>query len=93
MTMDEIAAKIQEHAASGGFSRSVKFDCGGDGVVVIDRATVTTVDQPVDCTVALSKENFEALISGELNPTMAFMMGKLKVTGDMSVAMQLSQLL
>lgn len=93
MTMDEIAAKIREHAASGGFTRSVKFDCGGDGVVVIDGVNVTTVDQPVECTVSLTKENFEALIAGELNPTMAFMMGKLKIAGDMSVAMQLSQLL
>lgn len=79
--------------ASGNFNRSIKFDCGADGVVVIDGATVSTTDAPADCTVALSKDNLEAMMAGELNPTMAFMMGKIKVTGDMSVAMQLSQVL
>jgi putative sterol carrier protein len=33
------------------------------------------------------------MIAGELNPTSAFMQGKLKVDGDMSVAMALSQVL
>lgn len=93
MTMDEIAAKIREHVSSGSFSRSIKFDCGADGVVVIDGATVSTTDAPADCTVAVSKDNLESMMAGELNPTMAFMMGKIKVTGDMSVAMQLSQVL
>jgi len=30
--------------------------------------------------------------AGDLNPTAAFMQGKLKIEGDMSVAMALSQL-
>jgi putative sterol carrier protein len=33
------------------------------------------------------------MISGELNPTTAFMTGKIKIEGDMSVAMALSQLI
>jgi putative sterol carrier protein len=42
--------------------------------------------------VRVSISNFEKLMSGDMNPTGAFMMGKLKIDGDMSVAMKLSAL-
>ncbi len=35
----------------------------------------------------------DSLVSGDLNPTTAFMTGKIKIEGDMSVAMALSQVL
>ncbi len=40
-----------------------------------------------------STEDWVALTSGEMNPTAAFMQGKLKVKGDMSLAMKLQGLL
>lgn len=93
MAIQDIAEKLKSRVASGGFDRSVKFDTGADGVIVIDGASVSTTDAPADCTIKISLDDFEALIAGDLNPTMAFMSGKLKVEGDMSVAMALSQLL
>lgn len=93
MAIQDIAEKLKSRVASAGFERSVKFDTGSDGVIVIDGASVSTTDAPADCTIKLSLDNFEALISGDLNPTTAFMTGKIKVEGDMSVAMSLSQLL
>lgn len=93
MTLDTIAAKIAERAASSGFDRSVKFDLKGAGVILIDGANVSTTDGPADCTITMSMDDFQDLIAGDLNPTMAFMTGKLKVDGDMSVAMQLSQIM
>ncbi len=93
MTLQEIADKIKSKAADSDFSRSVKFDMGSDGVVVVDGSTVSTTDSDADCTIKLSKDNMESLMAGELNPTMAYMSGKLKIEGDMSVAMQLSQVL
>lgn len=92
MSVEDIAAKIKPQVESSGFDRSVKFDLGGDGVIVIDGQSISTTDAPADCTIKLSKDNLEALISGDLNPTTAFMTGKLKIEGDMSVAMALSQL-
>ncbi|NMG40304.1 sterol-binding protein [Chelativorans sp. ZYF759] len=92
MDINEIAAKMQERVAASGFDRSVKFDFG-DEKLLIDGQTVSTEDGAADCTIAMSKDDFEAMVSGDLNPTAAFMQGKLKVDGDMSVAMQLSQLL
>ena len=93
MSLDAIADKMRGRVSEAGFDRSVKFDCGSDGVIVIDGATVSTTDAPADCTISLSKEDLEALIAGDLNPTAAFMQGKITVEGDMSVAMQLSSLL
>lgn len=44
-------------------------------------------------TIEMSDENFERLIHGKLNATTAFMMGKIKVKGDLSLAMKLQSLL
>ena len=93
MGIQEVAASMKSKVESAGFDRSVKFDTGTDGVIVIDGATISTVDAPADCTIKLSLEDLEALIAGDLNPTMAFMTGKIKVEGDMSVAMALQSLL
>ncbi len=93
MGVQEIADKMKSRVESSGFDRSVKFDTGGDGVIVIDGSTISTADSETDCTIKLSLDDLEELVAGELNPTMAFMSGKIKVEGDMSVAMALSQLL
>ena len=93
MGVQDIAEKIRARVESGGFDRSVKFDTGTDGVILIDGATISTIDGPADCTIKLSLDDLESLVAGDLNPTMAFMSGKIKIEGDMTVAMALSQLL
>jgi putative sterol carrier protein len=93
MSIQDVAEKMRSRVENSGFDRSVKFDTGGDGVIVIDGQSISTSDAPADCTIKLSLEDLEALIAGELNPTAAFMTGKIKVEGEMSVAMALSQVL
>ncbi|WP_232699354.1 SCP2 sterol-binding domain-containing protein [Brevibacillus daliensis] len=44
------------------------------------------------CTLQLSDQNFIKLINNQLNPTTAFMTGKLKVKGDVSLALKLKGL-
>lgn len=93
MNLEEIAARINERIQGSGFGHSVKFDMGDDGVIFIDGEKVSTDDATADCTITIAKDDFESLAAGELDPTSAFMQGKMKIDGDMSVAMQLSQLL
>lgn len=93
MGIQAIADQLKPKVESAGFDRSVKFDTGADGVIVIDGSTISTTDGPADCTIKLSLDDLKDLISGDLNPTMAFMTGKIKIEGDMSVAMALSSLM
>jgi len=90
---ETLRAKVGE---SSGLNATLKFDCGDDGVVVIDgRAlpnTVDNVDRQTDCTVAITRANLVALLTGELEPATGFMMGRFKVSGDMAVAMKLQRL-
>ncbi|HTN52408.1 MAG TPA: SCP2 sterol-binding domain-containing protein [Anaeromyxobacter sp.] len=45
------------------------------------------------CTVAATDRDFLAIVNGKLNPQMAFMSGKLKIQGDMGLAMKLQLIL
>ena len=91
MGIQAVADQLRPKVESAGFERSVKFDTGDDGVILIDGSTVSTTDGPADCTIRLALDELEALVAGDLNPTTAFMTGKIKVEGDMSVAMALSR--
>ena len=69
------------------------LDLKGEGFIHINGTSVTNDDAPADCTVIVSKADLEAIAQGALDPTTAFMTGKLKINGDMSVAMALQPLL
>lgn len=95
--LDTILEQIKERAGSASaLGKTLKFDFGDVGKVFIDGTgeanEVSTDDNDADCTIGLSAENMQSLMSGDLNPMMAFMSGKLKVDGDMGVAMKLQKL-
>jgi putative sterol carrier protein len=79
--------------ADSGLGATLKFDCGEEGVVVIDGAarpsTVDNANRDTDCTIALTLATLGEMMSGELNPTTAFMSGRITVSGDMGVALKL----
>ncbi|MEC9310171.1 MAG: SCP2 sterol-binding domain-containing protein, partial [Pseudomonadota bacterium] len=47
-------------------------------------------DEDTDVTLTADAETFEAMLTGEMNPTSAFMSGKLTIDGDMGQAMALA---
>ncbi|XP_077573597.1 sterol carrier protein 2b isoform X2 [Stigmatopora nigra] len=48
--------------------------------------------QKADCTIAVSDSDLLAVMSGKVNPQTAFFQGKLKITGNMGLAMKLQKL-
>ena len=68
-----------------------------EGAVFIDlngaSPQISNADSDADCTIVTSIETMEQLRSGSLNPMLAIMSGKIKVKGDMSVAMKLQSML
>ena len=82
--VEALSAKV-----SGGFDGSAKFVIEGEGAVVLDHAGVRASDEDTDVTLTASVETFQGMLAGDVNPTMAFMTGKLKVDGSMGMAMKL----
>ena len=98
MSLAQITETMTGRLGAGGqFKKSVKFDFGADGLVRIDDTVspvvVSNEDAATSCTVKVSMADFMEIASGKQNAQMAFMMGKLKIDGDMSVALSLGSIL
>jgi putative sterol carrier protein len=98
MSLEQITNGLRQRVGTDcGLGASVKFDFGPDGVVFLDATKVpnevSNEDQPADCTMKIAMDDFIAMTQGELDGTTAFMMGKLKIEGDMSIAQRLQGVL
>ncbi|ASG20943.1 MULTISPECIES: SCP2 sterol-binding domain-containing protein [Nitrospirillum] len=97
MTFDQLEAKMRASLSQfTGLGAKVKFDFGTDGALFLDATKVPTVSRdPVDVntTLKISLADFVKLSEGKLSPTLAFTFGKLKVQGDMGVALKLAGML
>ena len=74
---------------SGGIPGTAKFVIEGEGALIVDGTGVRAGYDDADVTLTADRETFEGILSGDVNPTAAFMQGKLAVDGDMGLAMQL----
>lgn len=75
------------------FESSAKFVIKDEGSIVIDGNGVRAGDDETEVTLTADRETFEGLLNGSVNPTMAFMTGKLTVDGSMGVVMKLGAML
>ena len=71
---------------------SVKFSITNEGSIMVDENGIRIDDGEAECTLIADFDTVSELMEGELSPTGAFMSGRLKVEGSMSVAMQLSNI-
>ena len=98
MSLESATAAIRAKASlAPKLGYRVAFDRGADGVIVWDGTQTPAVigheAGEADTTLTLSLDDLQKLIEGNLNPTLAYMTGKLKVAGSMGVALKISQLL
>ena len=95
MTKQELVERMGQHHAWVPGKR-VKIDFGGDqGAIMLDGAAqqVSEGDGAADTTIRVGWDDWQQLAAGQLDGMTAFMMGKLRVEGDMSNAMQLQGVL
>jgi len=91
--LDEAVKALNERLGGAGFDGSAKFDIDGEGAIVIDGSGAHISDDDTDVTLSASADTFRAILAGEQNATAAFMMGRLRVAGDMGMAMKLAGIL
>ena len=97
----EKAAQLESRAgALAGLNAAYQFnltgDTGGSWVIEIrpDKKEVRVgVEEGCQCAITMTDKDFMAMVSGGLNPQMAFMTGKLRVKGDMGLALKLQTIL
>ncbi|MEW6776089.1 MAG: SCP2 sterol-binding domain-containing protein [Bdellovibrionota bacterium] len=69
-------------------------DKGGTWLVNLkDKPGVSLGDGDAGCTITMEAADFLAMNNGELDPQQAFMAGKMMITGDMSLAFKLGEVL
>ncbi len=97
MSFDLVMSEMQEKAKTApALGKTLKFDFGDDKMYVDgsgDTNVISADDNEADCLVIVSLDDFKKMATGDLNPMTAVMTGKMKIKGDMSVAMKLQSLL
>jgi putative sterol carrier protein len=96
MDISAVVEGINSKAATAPpLGNTLKIDFGDEQVYVDGTGETNVVsisDEAADCVIVISPENFMKLVKGDLNPMMAVMTGKVKIKGDMGVAMKLQSL-
>lgn len=97
MSFESILSAITEQAANvAPFGAKLKFELGGN-IILIDGTgnsnLVSQNNEDAACTISTDEDTFMQLKNGELNPMMAVMSGKVKIKGDMGLAMKLQSLI
>jgi putative sterol carrier protein len=96
--MTRLGAKIaQDPATAANFGAVYKFVLDGDGggtflVNLKDSPGMKPGDGPADCTISLSAQDFVDLIEGRANGQQLYFQGKLRIDGNLGLALKLQNL-
>ncbi len=87
-------AALKEKTGDAPSDTAVRFDFEDLGALRLDAQGARMDDgSPADVTISADLATFKALFDGEINPTAAYMSGKIRIDGDMSAAMKVASLL
>jgi putative sterol carrier protein len=92
---DDLKANADSSRATD-LTASYRFDIAGAGTWRVDvnagAVTVTQSGESADCIVATDEQTFLEVVQGEQSPIGAYMTGKIRVEGDMGLALRLRDL-
>ena len=102
MTPEDIFTRMSEgldENAAKGVNATIQFNLSGDeggqwfvtvrdGKVSVSKGSAASPNM----TMAMTAQDYVDMNTGKLNPQMAFMSGKLKISGDMGLAMKMQSL-
>jgi len=77
------------------FQFSLSGEDGGDWALKVADGTCTVIEGAVEnpsVTIRMTAADYVKMTTGELQPVVAFMQGKIRMQGDMALAMQLQEL-
>jgi len=103
-TTAEIFEEIAKRAAANpaklaGVNANFQFELSGEdggtyhANISGGQAEIGPGPTSANCTIKMSAADFKAMVGGQLNAVQAYMTGKLKIEGDMSLAMKLQAIL
>jgi putative sterol carrier protein len=96
--LDDLTQRLRAFISQkGAFEGSLRIDMGADGNILIDGGrlppVVTNDGSGAECTIKISKDAFEDMMEGKLDPTTAYMKGMLQIIGDIKIVMGLGPFL
>ena len=95
-TLEQITQRVQTAVGTdSGVDARIKFNFGNGGILFIDAKStpnrVHNADGESDISITVSMENFERIIDKKLNPKFALMTGRMRLKGDIRIAMRLDK--
>ncbi len=91
--IDAAVTALNRKLGDGGFDGTAKFVIEDEGTIMLDGTGARAGDEEADVTMTADTDTFRAILDGTLNPTAAFMSGRLQIAGDMGAAMRLGSAL
>lgn len=88
--MIEQAVTALNAKLGGAFDGTAKFVIDGEGAIMLDGDGARAADEEAEVTMSADADTFKDILDGTLDPTSAFMSGRLKIDGDMGAAMRLA---
>jgi len=93
--LEELTSRVRASVGEeSGLKARVKFNFGADGFIFIDGVSkpnqVSNEDAESDITITVSMENFRKIIDKQLRPQIALMTGRMRLRGDMRIALRLN---
>lgn len=99
--LEAAAAALRERLAAegedGGLDGVARFEIEDTGAILVSGREVSTgpeaAEGEADVTILATLETFREVFEGGLSPATAFMMGRMRVEGDIGTALKLGQII